>query len=158
MAVAGQKYFATQKKAAEALKAAEAKTREDAHRLVEAQLDRRDVLATAIGMTDEQRIAALEASLTDVLGMAAAHAERIARTRGQQKTAYQARRSIERAQILLDAKPLREIDIGSHVMCEGNGSEIGEVVDIDHANGTAVVAFDSDGRSLLRMVVDLTPA
>jgi hypothetical protein len=41
MAIAGQKYFAMQKKSAEALKAAEAKTREDAHRLVEAQLDRR---------------------------------------------------------------------------------------------------------------------
>ena len=67
-----------------------------------------------------------------------------------------ARKGIERAQILLDAKPLREIKIGSRVTCEENGSDVGEVVDIDHANGTAIVVWDDDRCE--RFVVDLTPA
>jgi hypothetical protein len=46
-------------------------------------------------------MAALEAALEDVLGMAEAHVERIERTRGKLITAAHARKSINRAQVLL---------------------------------------------------------
>ena len=109
MAVAGRKYFAAQKKAELAQHAAEAKAREIAHKFVEAKLDRQDALEAALAMTLAERVTALETSLAEVLGMSEDYVKqeersRAARSRDGRKAVYQARKSIERAQILLDAK------------------------------------------------------
>lgn len=52
-------------------------------------------------MTAEERIAALEIALEDVLSMAEAHAQRLARTQGAKAAAEACRRSLDAAHALL---------------------------------------------------------
>lgn len=56
-------------------------------------------------MTSDERIAALETALEDVLGMAEAHVMRLERSRGQKCTAQHARKITDIARALLADKP-----------------------------------------------------